>query len=257
MKSLVIFAKAPVKGSVKTRLEKDIQIGEKKILELYMAFLLDILAMSRKTASDRIYLSCYPESEVPRMRGFVRKSLPDLENSNRFYIIPQEGENFDERFTDTVQKVLESSTNVVVIGSDSPHIQPDTINRAHKLLDRSGGIVVGPAGDGGVYLVGTTLPLDFKGIFSQGVEVDNLVSLAGEQKLQFFLLEELTDIDIGRDLVSFICTIRAMEHAGKTDGYWVPEYTIKTIREHGLTVKGSVGGERGRKLLKRGSGPFK
>ncbi len=247
--SLLIFAKAPIKGFVKTRLHQSSILDETEVLNLYVAFLQDIIRSAEKTSSERIYLSCYPKEGEHLMYDVLKRGVNSAMAKGRFSILPQEGKDFDERFTNAVETALKGSRHVIVIGSDSPHIQPSTIDRAHKLLDKKGGLVLGPSTEGGAYLVGAASQVDFRDVFTRGVELDNLTDLAMEQQMPISLLEELTDIDVESDLISFICRIKAMEAAAKSGSYALPLNTIQAIRDIGLVVDGK-GGARGRRLVK-------
>ncbi|RMF91085.1 MAG: DUF2064 domain-containing protein [Methanobacteriota archaeon] len=243
---LLVFAKAPVKGLVKTRLKAGTPLCDREVLRLYESFLADVLAAAERTEADQIYLSYHPAGSGNVMEGFVGERGPA-----GVRLFPQEGRDFDERFTKAVESVLRECQSVIVIGSDLPHIQPRTINRGFGFLRREGGMVLGPSGEGGVYLVGVTRPLDFTGVFTAGVEMDNLTGLARKRGLRLLLLEELTDIDVAGDLATFICAIQAMEYAAECGDYQLPRNTIQTVREMGLEVRAQRGGERNRRIVKR------
>jgi glycosyltransferase A (GT-A) superfamily protein (DUF2064 family) len=248
MNSLLIFAKAPVKGFVKTRLKNNSDLSDNELLELYMAFLKDTLEMAHRAGSDRVYLSCYPKEKKALMEEILVECFG--ERLKGFRVLSQEGENFNERFTNSVREALKRCNNVVVIGSDSPQIQPAVIERARNFLNNVGGMVLGPSKEGGVYLVGVNRSLDFNDIFTKGIELENLVALAKEKQMQLLLLEELTDLDVSTDLINFICNIKAMKYAAKFNDFFLPENTINAIRKIGLYVESEGGGKRGKKLVK-------
>lgn len=248
---VVVFAKAPLKGFVKTRLKEDAALSDDEVLELYKAFLSDTLVAACKSKTDAIYLTYYPESEVDAVKELVRACLGKGAALKRLKILPQEGKDFDERFTNAVKTALHNANGVVVIGSDLPHIQPKTIDEAQDFLNRKNGMVIGPSREGGVYLVGVSKPLDFTGAFTKGIEMENLLSLAKTNGMPLLLLDELSDLDVSSDLVSFICNMEAMKYASLSEGFFHPENTIKTIERIGLLVEGSKAGERNRRLLRR------
>lgn len=111
-------------------------------------------------------------------------------------------------------------------------------------------MVLGPSSEGGAYLVGVSSRLDFTGVFTKGIELENLVSLAKKEDMSLLLLDELTDIDVPSDLITFICNIEAMEYAARFNKFCLPKNTIRAIREMGLGVESSRGGERSRRLVK-------
>jgi hypothetical protein len=96
--------------------------------------------------------------------------------------------------------------------------------------------------------VGVKRLLDFKGVFSSGVELENLATLASKNEMPLMLLGELSDIDISSDLLSFIASIKSMEYSEKTGHYTLPKQTIAVLKEIGLKVSAGTGGQRGKKL---------
>lgn len=251
LSALLIFAKAPIIGLVKTRLKKNTDLSDEDILELYRAFLKDILATAQQKDSETVYLSFYPAKEKKVMVELVKEYSSITGEFKDLRLLRQRGEDFDERFTNAVSDVLKNHSHVVVIGSDSPHIQRKTIEEAFDLLKRNDGMVLGPSKEGGVYLVGVSKPLDFTHIFTEGIELDNLVKLAKRHRMPLVLLEELTDLDVAEDLTTFICNIAAMEYASSFGSFSLPENTVRTIRGIGLCVESHEGGERGRRIVKR------
>jgi glycosyltransferase A (GT-A) superfamily protein (DUF2064 family) len=246
---LLIFAKVPVIGRVKTRLKKGTGLSDKDIIKLYRAFLKDVISSADSSRSNKIFLSYYPKDESGVMEDLIRDCFQG-EFPKKFEIFPQEGKNFDERFTNAVEEVLKYCRNVVVIGSDSPHIQSKTINKAIDYLENEESMVLGPSNEGGVYLIGVSDPLDFTNIFSKGIEIENLVRLATNRNLPLKLLEELTDLDVSTDLISFMCNIEAMLYAERFNDFHSPKNTIEAVKHLGLSVVSSSGGERGRRLKK-------
>jgi glycosyltransferase A (GT-A) superfamily protein (DUF2064 family) len=250
MNSLLIFAKAPINGFVKTRLKNDTSLSDDEILFLYKAFLMDIILMAISTSADNVYLSYYPKEGEDLMKELVGEFFEEGDLPENLSFLLQAGRDFDERFTKVVKEVMAKSESVVVIGSDSPHIQPRIIEQALNFLKIEGGMVVGPTSEGGAYLIGVSSPLDFSDIFTQGIEMENLVSMAKKNNMPFFLLDELTDLDIASDLITFMCNIEAMEYAAEFNDFYLPKNTIMALKEIGLKVESGAGGERGRKLQK-------
>jgi len=251
MNSLLIFAKAPIKGFVKTRLKDDTGLNDDEILVLYRAFLKDIILAANASSADKVYLTFYPKDGEDLMRELASECFEGGVLPERLKLLLQVGRDFDERFTNVVKKAMTESESVVVIGSDSPHLQPRIIERTLDFLKTQGGMVVGPSSEGGAYLIGISRQLDFKGIFTNDVELENLVSLARENKMPFLLLDELTDLDIASDLITFVCNIEAMKYSAKYGDYLLPVNTFKAIMKIGLIVESGAGGERGRKLCKK------
>ncbi|MFQ5975231.1 MAG: hypothetical protein ACE5J5_02805 [Candidatus Hydrothermarchaeales archaeon] len=126
------------------------------------------------------------------------------------------------------------------------------IDKAFDFLAKNIDMVLGPSNEGGVYLVGLrsgTL-IDFEGVFTKGVELENLVKTAKEKRMPLKLLEEMTDIDVVSDLVTLICKLNAMSYSSKFEEVYLPKNTIKTVENLGLRIGESKGGIRGRKIVK-------
>lgn len=246
MKKLMIFAKAPLKGLVKTRLKEGTSLSDDEVLTLYKAFLRDTFALAERSGCDQLIISCYPDSAIHIMKEFAGKEI-----NTGFEVIPQHGTGFDERFTNSIRDVWRPGESIVVIGSDSPSLQPAAIDQAFNYLENKESMILGPSGEGGVYLVGIKEPLDFKGVFTKGIECENLTNLARKKDLPLYFLNEHTDLDVARDLVSFICNIPALKYAGERTSLQIPENTINALDELGLSVQESIGGKRDRELLRR------
>ncbi len=143
-KGLIIFAREPLPGKVKTRLAAT--IGDNAAAKLYRAMLLDVLVISRKLTDVEsvVFWDC-EEAELPLLANCYRC------NSRR----QAEGDlgqrmqaAFEAMFSDGV-------SNCCIIGSDLPDLPPTYINQAFDLLESErSDTVFGPSADGGYYLLG-------------------------------------------------------------------------------------------------------
>jgi rSAM/selenodomain-associated transferase 1 len=140
-KKLGIFARIPVPGEVKTRLVPP--LSPQQACDLYQAFLTDLF--SRIYKLKKVSTTVFYTGENP---AIVRDMLPD-----RFALVPQEGATLGERLVNAFRVLLQDEGNfAAIIGSDSPDIPLSYLKRAYlKLKHRD--IVLGPAFDGGYYLV--------------------------------------------------------------------------------------------------------
>lgn len=142
---LGVFAKQPQPGTVKTRLAS--AIGPERAAAVYAAFVDDILATHRETADKRVL--CYaPESADAQAwaagvagEGFLVQAQSDGDLGHRIRTF------FEHTFSET------RAERVVLIGSDSPDLPADYVGNALQSLQTSD-VVLGPAVDGGVYLIG-------------------------------------------------------------------------------------------------------
>ena len=141
----VLFAKNPEPGKVKTRLQSD--LGPEAAARLYRAFLLDCateLAVSQATAK----VIAYAPADAA---GPMRDLLADV---GEFAYAAQPETELGGRMEALVQRSFAAGNDrVVLLGSDSPTLPAEYIDRALDLL-REREVVLGPSTDGGYYLVG-------------------------------------------------------------------------------------------------------
>lgn len=182
--ALGIFFRIPELGKVKKRLAQ--QIGNELALKVYEVMLYQTIKKVEKLNGIDIY-------------GFYEGSIKlPVELPTTFTYIPQTGKGLGQKMSNAVASLFEKGyDNVVLIGSDSPDLPSDYIKEAFQMLG-SNELVIGPAKDGGYYLIGMSKPLKeiFKGIVWGGDNVlkDTLLK-AKEVHIKHFLLPEWYDID--------------------------------------------------------------
>ncbi len=194
--ALVIVARYPQAGTTKTRLAP--ALGDEETVRLYRAFLTDL---ARKFAGQSEYDLhwAYTPSGVD-YEAFMAELAPSLVRHMRFF--PQEGDGLGERLHNAFHRTYaQGYERTMLIGSDSPQIGPDTITEARRALDKAD-VVLGPAEDGGYYMIAMRRPHDvFQGIpMSTGVVLRKTVELAQRQGLEVNLQKTLFDIDELSDL---------------------------------------------------------
>lgn len=154
--ALVIVAKYPEPGRVKTRLGAT--LGYERAAALYRAFLLDLA--ERFTAAEQsshfdLYWACLPGS----------KPLGEVVGTNA-RIVAQRGDDFAKRLRNiSCDMRLAGYRRLVILGSDSPHVSAETVVDAFAALEQAG-ISIGPAFDGGYYLIGLPLAPEPPDLFS-------------------------------------------------------------------------------------------
>ena len=142
---LVIFAKAPIAGQVKTRLCPPLTLEQ--AAELARCFLLDIVERVCSLPGVDVYIAFSPADSEPIFRALLPFPVS--------YFV-QRGNSLGERelniFLNLQQK---KSSRVVLIGSDIPTLPISHLQEAFgKLADTHCDAVFGPSSDGGYYLVG-------------------------------------------------------------------------------------------------------
>jgi uncharacterized protein len=188
--TLLIFAKAPVPGRVKTRLAPD--LGAEGAARLYADMGRAIVGA---VASGR-YASvvCYdPPDALDAMRAWLGDEV--------VFRAQSEGD-LGRRLAQALGDALETSGKVVVIGTDAPAVDRSLVERAFEALDDVD-LVLGPAEDGGYYLLGLDrlepslfddMPWSTDGVLARTLEAAEFTGMSVQ------LLETLRDIDTVRDL---------------------------------------------------------
>ncbi|MBC7880641.1 MAG: TIGR04282 family arsenosugar biosynthesis glycosyltransferase, partial [Anaerolineae bacterium] len=138
MVAILIMAKAPQPGQVKTRLCPPLTPAQ--ACACHEAFLLDTLSLVR--SSGAVSYLAYSGSQ-----DWFVQHCPDFQ---RF---AQQGQDLAERLDHALQSVLSEQQPVLCIGSDSPHLPLNLLNLATTWLENYD-VVLGPAQDGGYYLIG-------------------------------------------------------------------------------------------------------
>ena len=141
--AVALFAKYPQPGSVKTRLARE--IGNQRAADLYAQFLKTLTLHHSHRPYDLIIAFTPPEKE----KALKIRLNPDP----TIVFVAQEGENLGERMENCFRTHLKVYTKLVIIGSDMPHLTHAMVNEAFDRLDKTD-IVLGPAEDGGYYLIG-------------------------------------------------------------------------------------------------------
>jgi len=155
--ALIIMAKAPLPGQVKTRLSPPLTLEE--AAELHRCFLLDTLELALRLPGVELHLAYHPpeaEELLPWPDGPDRQSLIPP----RFQMWPQEGKDLAQRLDHAFRRLLvQGHGRVVAIGADSPTLPLVCLKRAFELLRAPHyDLVLGPSEDGGYYLISLKAP---------------------------------------------------------------------------------------------------
>jgi len=143
-RTLVIMAKAPRPGTVKTRLAK--QLPVQAVTELYRCLLQDTISLAQTLSHVDLAIIC-PSSDVEELSGAAGNAIP---------IVPQVGNGLAAGLSSVFAHFASArDRQVVAFNSDSPHLPASILENAFHVLTGND-IVVGPTYDGGYYLVGAT-----------------------------------------------------------------------------------------------------
>lgn len=192
MRALAVMVKAPVPGLVKTRLVPPLTFDE--AAGLYRCFVKDTFDSIKGLDGVRLYAPYAP----PALGDEVASVIPAGVEA-----FPQEGHTLGERISNVFKRLFASGfKKVVVIGSDSPDIPLRYIEDAFKALGRAS-LVLGPAKDGGYYLVGMNVfdERPFQEIpWSTSKVLDETLKRAHSHHIPFELVSEWHDCDSFDDL---------------------------------------------------------
>ena len=192
--ALIIFAKRPVPGLVKTRLIPCLTPDE--AAELYCCMLEDILAWAARLAAVDKYLFYEGDDEAGRFfRGIARGMT----------CLPQQGADLGERMSGAFRRVFaEGYGAAAIIGTDSPDLPVSSIVEAYELLTEGDtSVVFGPSEDGGYYLLGMTAMHEglFRDIpWSSGDVLRESLRRAEEAGISVSFLPPWHDVDRAEDL---------------------------------------------------------
>lgn len=187
---LMIFLKPFVYGKVKTRLAKS--IGNQAAMEVYRKLVEHTLSEAHKLPENVNILLCYSERPdaknlLPGNEKFIVQKGATLGNRMAFAMDWAEKEGFQKK---------------IIIGSDCAEITSEIINEAYTQLEQKD-VVLGPAKDGGYYLIGLKKPFIaiFCGInWSTDTVYEATVQKIKDNKLNLGELEILSDVDNLGDL---------------------------------------------------------
>ena len=193
-KALILFAKYPRPGSVKTRLTPPLTPDE--AAALYRCMLLDTIAATGRLDDIDRYLFY---SADPDAAAFFDA------NAITMICLPQCDGDLGVRIAAAFRLLFgKGYRQVVIIGSDTPHLQERLIADAFQRLDDGADAVFGPAEDGGYYLLAMNRLREglFRDIpWSSGKVLERSLTAAEREGLRTALLPLRHDLDTVEDLM--------------------------------------------------------
>jgi uncharacterized protein len=208
-RTLGLFAKQPVPGQVKTRLAA--ATDPTWAAAVADAFLRDLVERLKAVTAERV-LAFAPAEGEPYFADLVQ---------HRFALCPQGEGDLGQRLGAFLRQQMQAGAErVVLIGADSPTLPVAFVEEAFRLLDGAD-VVLGPAADGGYYLLGCArrLPPLFEGIAWGGARVllDSVNRLAGSG-WRLAVLPPWYDVDTLNDWWALRGHLAALRAAGHDPG---------------------------------------
>ena len=195
MVALLIFIKNAEKGKVKTRLAQT--VGDDQALKIYQALLGHTRNIASSIRANRLLF----------YSSFVEKN--DDWSPDDFLKLVQEGDDLGARMENAFRYAFQQHRKVIIIGSDCASLSTEIVESAVRALDNYD-FVIGPALDGGYYLLGMREyePVVFRDIAwsTEKVFLQTTQQILQLQK-SYFLLPELSDIDYEEDWQKYGWTI--------------------------------------------------
>jgi rSAM/selenodomain-associated transferase 1 len=214
-RTLVIMAKAPRLGSVKTRLAGNLSL--QAVTELYRCLLNDTISLARSLDHVEIAIMC-PASDVEELSRAVPETVR---------VVPQTGEGLAAGL-DSVFAHLAASGHqrVIAFNSDSPHLPASVLKSAFDLLEACD-LVVGPTHDGGYFLVGAKV--SHRDLFArEGMGTANALDALLTRARMLGLSLELTgpfyDIDVEGDLTRLAAELRVAPARAPRTAAWLKQW---------------------------------
>jgi len=217
-RTLVVMAKAPRPGSVKTRLAQHLSL--QAVTELYRCLLNDTIALAQVLDHVEVAIMC-PASDVEELSRAVDKTVP---------IVAQTGLGLAAGLTSVFAHFASRDhQRVIAFNSDSPHLPASELVTAFDILEASD-LVVGPTHDGGYYLVGAGAC--HPGLFTSdgmgtGNALETLLGRAHALGLSAQLTGRFYDIDVAADLSQLADELQRVPGKAPRTAKWLSERQVR------------------------------
>lgn len=214
-RTLVIMAKAPKPGMVKTRLSQS--LPSPAVTALYRCLLEDTVALAKSLTSVEVAVMC-PESDEQELAALL---------CNTVQIVAQRGEGLAAGLTSVFRHFTAAGRqHVVAFNSDSPHLAPTVLDSAFEIL-ATHDVVVGPTHDGGYYLVGAKVAhpslFDGEGMGTRSA-LDRLLTRTKRLELSTGFTEPFYDIDVADDVIQLARELRLAPAKAPRTAAWFGEW---------------------------------
>lgn len=216
---LVIMAKAPRPGAVKTRLTPS--LSPAAVTSFYRCLLDDTLALARslesRTSGVQIAIMCPPSdvNELTQMTGNVS-------------VVAQTGEGLAAGLDSVFAHFTAGQRRTIAFNSDSPHLPPSVLENAFETLATQD-LVIGPTHDGGYYLVGAKAShptLFARHGMGTSSALDILLARARALQLSVGFAAPFYDIDVVDDLTRLAAELRLAPARAPRTAAWLKEWEL-------------------------------
>jgi uncharacterized protein len=211
---LVIMAKAPKPGKVKTRLAQSFPLTA--VTAFYRCLLDDTMTLARSLGNVEVAIMC-PGSDLDELACLAGEEM---------CVVAQKGEGLAAGLTSVFAHFAAGHQRVIAFNSDSPHLPASVLEDAFKIL-AAHDIVIGPTHDGGYYLIGAkaTHPALFE---NDGMGTTNaleaLLARARTLALSVGFTAPFYDIDVASDLARLAEELRLAPARAPRTAAWLTEW---------------------------------
>ena len=214
---LVIMAKAPRPGAVKTRLISS--LSPEVVTSFYCCLLEDTLALGRSLGDVEVAIMC-PESDVNELARLA---------GERVSVVAQRGEGLAAGLTSVFAHFAEGhQRRTIAFNSDSPHLPRSVLEDAFATLAEHD-VVAGPTDDGGYYLVGAKAShpaLFARDGMGTSSALERLLSSARALGLSVGFSDPFYDIDVAGDLARLAAELRLAPTRAPRTARWLKEWEL-------------------------------
>jgi uncharacterized protein len=212
---LVIMAKAPRPGAVKTRLTTG--LSPEAATDFYRCLLDDTLALARSLSDVEVAIMC-PDSDAGELAHLA---------GNGTIVVAQRGEGLAAGLTSVFAHFAGGRPrHTIAFNSDSPHLPASVLEGAFKTV-AAHDLVVGPTHDGGYYLVGakSSHPTLFAGDgMGTSSALERLLSRARTLGLSVGFAEPFYDVDVADDLTRLAAELHVAPARAPRTAAWLKEW---------------------------------
>jgi rSAM/selenodomain-associated transferase 1 len=212
---LVIMAKAPRPGKVKTRLTPSLPL--QAVTNFYRCLLDDTLALAHSLVGVEIAIMC-PDSDVSELAEFAGSGVS---------VVGQNGQGLAAGLTSVFAHFARHhARRIIAFNSDSPHLPGSVLEEAFETLAEQD-LVVGPTYDGGYYLVGAmaSYPTLFSGDgMGTGNALERLLARARDLELSVGSVDLFYDIDVAEDLVQLAADLHLAPSRSPRTALWLEQW---------------------------------
>jgi rSAM/selenodomain-associated transferase 1 len=214
--TLVIMAKAPRDGQVKTRLAQKLPV--QAVTELYRCLLLDTLTLAHSLRKVNVAIMC----PAPDVEEFAHIAGPETR------VVAQQGEGLAAALTSVfAQFAAPVPRRVIAFNSDSPHLSASVLANAFEILAEHD-VVIGPTFDGGYYLVGAKDSNANELFRDDGMgtasALEALLARARSLQRSVGFADPFYDIDLGDDLARLAEELRVAPGRAPRTAAWLKQW---------------------------------